>query len=154
MSSWFRKACSFLRLGLRQQVRLAEAAFWLALAWSALRLLPFRWIARYLGDYRRESDVRERPEDLGRLSQVLLAIRVVSGNLPIQCTCLVQAMAGQWMLRRRGVSGTVYLGVARDRETGELTAHAWLRSGERIITGKQALSRGFTVVATFADTEQ
>jgi hypothetical protein len=53
------------------------------------------------------------------------------------------------MLRRRGAASTLYLGLAKDRET-QLQAHAWLRCGERILTGQRGMA-GFTVISTFAE---
>jgi len=37
------------------------------------------------------------------------------------------------MLRRRGLSSTLVLGVAKDRE--KMEAHAWLVCGDQILTG-------------------
>ena len=61
--------------------------------------------------------------------------------------CLVKAIAGMKMLERRGIESTLYLGTAKD-ETG-LIAHAWLRSGNYYVSGKEGNNK-FTVVATFA----
>lgn len=63
-------------------------------------------------------------------------------------SCLAQAIAAQAMLRRRGIASTVYLGLAREARYG-LGAHAWVRSGGMILTGR-AGHRRFHVVATFA----
>jgi hypothetical protein len=63
---------------------------------------------------------------------------------------LVQALAAKWMLQHRRIPSTMYFGVAKD-PTGQLLAHAWLRSGSEVLTGSEGRQR-FTVVATFADT--
>jgi hypothetical protein len=76
-------------------------------------------------------------------------VATASRHLPWNCTCLVQAMAGKAMLKRRGVPSTLYLGVAKDGET-RLQAHAWLRCGARILTGWQEMER-FKVIGTFAE---
>ena len=76
----------------------------------------------------------------------------VARHLPWDCTCLAQALAGKAMLRVRGVPSTLYLGLAKTGEV-QLQAHAWLRCGERILTGWQEKGR-FTVIATFAEDEQ
>jgi hypothetical protein len=68
----------------------------------------------------------------------------------LQSVCLPQAVATQWMLKRRRIAGTLYLGVAKDETQPEkLAAHAWLRCGTFILTGA-AGHRQFTVVATFS----
>ena len=49
-------------------------------------------------------------------------------------TCLTQALAGQWMLNRLGYASTVVIGVQPEAKKG-LHAHAWLKSGARLIVG-------------------
>jgi hypothetical protein len=63
---------------------------------------------------------------------------------------LVQALAAKWMLQHRRIPSTMYFGVAKDA-TGQLRAHAWLRSGSQVLTGSEGCQE-FTVVATFGDT--
>ena len=78
------------------------------------------------------------------------AIRSAANYTPWESVCLPQAMAAQWMLKRRHIAGTLYLGVAKDETKPEkLAAHAWLRSGDVLLTGG-AGHRQFTVVATFS----
>ncbi len=57
--------------------------------------------------------------------------------------CLEKALAGKWMLRRRGIASTMYVGVAK-RGT-EFVAHAWLVGEGQTLTGA-----GKTVYATLA----
>jgi hypothetical protein len=47
--------------------------------------------------------------------------------------CLEKALAARWMLRRRGIAGTIYVGMARQGEA--FVAHAWLVGEGRTITG-------------------
>jgi hypothetical protein len=72
---------------------------------------------------------------------------------PWDAKCLAQAVAGKWMLRRRGLPSTLYLGVERVHE-GEkwLEAHAWLRSGTDFVTGERHYER-FHVLAAFSEDE-
>jgi hypothetical protein len=50
------------------------------------------------------------------------------------------------MLRRRRVAGTLYLGVQKD---GDLfTAHAWLRNGDLIVTGRNGYEN-YTPIARY-----
>lgn len=48
--------------------------------------------------------------------------------------CMVQALSSKWMLKRRGIDSTVYFGIKKDEE-GKLKAHAWLRVGDKVLTG-------------------
>ncbi|MSR22793.1 MAG: lasso peptide biosynthesis B2 protein [Gemmatimonadetes bacterium] len=63
-----------------------------------------------------------RPLDVAR------AARVVPG-----ATCLVQALAAEWPIRRGGAAASLRFGVAKG--DGGLDAHAWLESGGRVLLG-------------------
>lgn len=72
---------------------------------------------------------------------------------PWASTCLVQALAGLLLLRQRGVSGTLYLGMARQPNGPEsMSAYAWLRCGSVIVTGAAGREH-HTVIAAFAVAE-
>lgn len=77
------------------------------------------------------------------------AICTAANNTPWESACLVQSLTAQRMLQRRGISGVFYLGV-RKHETGEeqMSAHAWTRCGNIIITGHQGHEE-FTQVSAF-----
>lgn len=49
-------------------------------------------------------------------------------------TCLVQAVAGQWLLLLRGYRTEIRIGVKKG-VTQKLEAHAWLVSGQTVIVG-------------------
>ena len=96
----------------------------------------------------------ESPEEIdeakrAKAERICWAVQGLGQNLPTLKQCLVQAVAATWMLRRRRISSTLYFGVARPR-AGELKAHAWVRSGARILTGARG-REDFQVVATFAE---
>ena len=139
----------FLALPHADRACLVEAGFCLGLARLAILVLPFRRVAPVLG-----RQMARSPEETGGapaelLDRISWAVAAASRHLPWDCLCLAQAMAGKAMLKRRGVPSTLYLGVAKDGEA-RLQAHAWLRCGERILTGRQGMAR-FTVIATFAE---
>jgi hypothetical protein len=129
---------------------LVEAFVFLGIARLAILVLPFRWLAVTLSKHKNNPN-----EDIGRPDSLYThrigqAVRSTAANTPWKSPCLAQAVAGQWMLRRRRISGTVYLGVAKDRIKAEgLSAHAWLRCGDEILTGGRG-HRQYTVVATFS----
>lgn len=62
------------------------------------------------------------------------AIGTAASQLPWHCRCLVRATAAKWMLRRRRIPSTLYLGVAPST-TKTWDAHAWVRCGTLILTG-------------------
>jgi hypothetical protein len=137
-----------LRLPWADRWLLLEALVWLGLARLAVTVLPFRRIAPHLGDHMAESPEEEGAvvDDLPRVSW---AVQAVSRRTPWESRCLVQAVAAQRMLRRRGIGSTLYLGVAKAGQT-ELEAHAWLRSGRVYLVGGQDRQR-YKVVSSFAD---
>ena len=141
---WLRK---FLSLPSPERWLLLEAVLWLTCTWLALHVVPFRWLAPALGQYRAESPYALPPEDIQRAQRIARIVGMASRHLPWTCTCLVQAIAGMQLLRGRGQSCTLYLGVAKD-QAQQLCAHAWLRSGEVFVTGGHE-RHGFVVVGSF-----
>jgi hypothetical protein len=150
MKPFIRPIVQFIRMPGGRGV-LLEAVLWLGLARLALRLLPFRRLAPYLGIPCHETPATNpaQPAASSALT-VTRALQRAARNLPWECTCLVQGLAGKAMLRRRGLPSTLYLGVAKDKDAN-LCAHAWLRCGSVILTGREAENR-FTVISAFGDT--
>jgi hypothetical protein len=143
----FRKGLRTLRsLSWADRGLLAEATLRLATARLALLFLPFSFLSPRLGVPMKETG--EDTTDYMLLRRVAWAVGAVSRRAPWRCKCLEQGIAAKMMLRRRRVTNTLYLGVARgDRQ---LDAHAWLRSGTVYVTGGADHER-FSVVSTFAD---
>ena len=119
------------------------------MARCAITVLPFRRIAVGLGRPMTESFATEDGAQHAAVTQISWAVRAISRRLPGTRQCLVQALAAKWMLQRRRIPSTMYFGMAKDA-TGQLRAHAWLRSGSQVLTGSQGRQQ-FTVVATFGD---
>lgn len=137
------------QLGRAEIALLLEATFWLAAARLGLLLVPFRRIAPRLG----QSVVESAPElpatRQTQAAKIGWAVRAIARRTPWESACLAQAISAKAMLRRRGVDSTLYLGLAKDKAQA-LQAHAWLRCGEEIITGKAGHER-FSVISFFAE---
>jgi hypothetical protein len=142
---------NFLALFPADRAGLLEAAAWLGLARLSILVLPFRRIAPLLGRQMAQSPA-EAAAPAALLDRISWSVNTASRHLPWECKCLALALAGKAMLRRRGLASTLYLGVGKEPEAG-LQAHAWLRCGERILTGGRALA-DFTVISTFAEEGQ
>jgi hypothetical protein len=69
----------------------------------------------------------------------------VAALLPWHPTCLRQAMAVRWMLRRRAVPTLTHLGIA---DVASMDAHAWVTVHDVTVVGARA--RPFIAVASFA----
>ena len=73
-------------------------------------------------------------------------------HLPFRTRCLPQAVAAQWMLRRRGVRSRLVFGVRRGAEgSGQLEFHAWLMVGGECVVGGQEIG-SYTAFPPFAAT--
>src|SRR3954471_6683297 len=132
-----RKIAKSWKCGWGNRLLLVEAILWLAIARAAVLLVPFRWIERALrlvpGPVPVANDQLAAEEGAVRVGW---AGGASAANAPWESTCLVQALAGTAMLRRRGIAGALALGVARSAwETRGFMAHAWLSCGRSVITG-------------------
>ena len=126
-----------------QRTYLREAAFTLLLARVAVRVIPvvriFAWAKRPLR--------RSRRFTADEIDWVLWAIDAAAKSHK-ETLCLPRALAAHAMLRRRGVTSRICLGVAR--EYGQFAAHAWVEVGKtRVAFGGDA--RTFTRLAEFGE---
>ncbi len=138
---WLGRLRKLFGLSWRQRFVLLEALFWLGVTGAAIHTQPFRRLTGLLKLKAAETAAEGCPP---AAQPVGWAIRVVSQRTPWLSTCLAQAVAGYIMLRRRRISSTLYLGVAMS-PTESLQAHAWLRCGEKIITGQAGRERYKTI---------
>ena len=111
-----------------------------------LRVLRFSTVAPRLGRHMAESPTHHEGATSGQVARVRWAIAAAARYLPWKPVCLPQAVTAQWMLRRRGIPSTLYLGADPSRG---YDAHAWVRVGGVIVTGGPRQDR-FAVVSTFA----
>ncbi len=117
---------------------------------ASIRILSFRQISPHLGQRELSTPKSGLTVEIEQLARrVSRMIQIASRHMPWQSKCLVQAMAAKAMLRKRRVPTTLYLGVAKGNGA-DLSAHAWLRSGNQIITGGGNLDL-YVVVTTFGD---
>lgn len=68
------------------------------------------------------------------LSQMSRAVQSAASHLPWRTDCLVQVIAADWLLRRKGLQPEFYLGAGKDN-SGTFMAHAWLRCRGIEVTG-------------------
>ena len=91
-------------------------------------------------------------EALAMAHRVGWAVRTAARFTPWNSSCLVQVLAAQRMLQKRGVAGAFYLGAATGSDEGEelgMSAHAWLKCDDEFITGESGHER-YTVVSSFS----
>ncbi len=129
---------------------LLEAFTLLGIARLLILVIPFRWLAKSLGRHMAATEENTSESDLAKARMIGQAVRASAGYTPWESVCLPQAVTAQWMLKRRKIPGTLFLGVTKDQSKPEkLAAHAWLKCGPMILTGAKGHQQ-FTVVSTFS----
>ncbi|HUC62896.1 MAG TPA: lasso peptide biosynthesis B2 protein [Alphaproteobacteria bacterium] len=125
----------------RRRMLVAEAVACLLAARLALILVPFPRLAGRLGTFVAPSDPRAARDAAGATPGQALLARDVGWAVtrsarwvPFKAVCLPQAMAAQFMLRRRGIASVMRFGARRGTEK-PLDAHAWLDAAGVELTG-------------------
>ena len=113
-----------------------------------ITLFSRRFILKRVGKAGVESPHEISANDTVLAKQVAQAIRRSERIIPWRITCFAKAIAAKKILKQRGLPSTLYLGVAKVG-SDSITAHAWLRCGNVIVTGKEEMAR-FTPVAFFS----
>jgi hypothetical protein len=135
----------FWRLSWRDRALLTEALVFLTAACVGMRLVPFRRLAPYLGVVTTDAPPAGGAGG-GQPTRVGRAVQAVSRRVPWRTQCLTEAMAAQWMLRRRGLPGVLHVGVHKEGDT--MTAHAWTSCGNENVVGGAGAER-FTPLTAF-----
>ena len=150
-----RPLINFWRRPMSDQCLFVQAYVFLGLSRVAINTVPFKRLAKCLGVHMEESsrDSRELTEnEIQACRRISWAVRRASGFTPWKSNCFPQAITAQYLLRRRGLPSTLYLGALlhdTSDDTRAMKAHAWLRCGAWVVTGREG-HRQFGVVATFA----
>ena len=131
------------KVAINEYLLFAEAWLMLGLARLTIVLLPFRLVAKLLGEkHSDEASYQNKATTIGT------AIVRASKRSFWRAKCLEQALAASAMLRLRRRSCTVYFGVADNSSNKSLAAHAWVVSNGIIVTGGKGVEE-FKVVGIF-----
>jgi hypothetical protein len=103
-----------------------------------LWILPYRplrdvlsWAARIVA--------RPSPPGADSADRILWAVPSAARFVP-RATCLVQSLAGKFLLERLGRPCRLTIGVAKD-DQGAFSAHAWLTCEGRVVLGGGGIDR-------------
>lgn len=123
-------------------------AIWCLCALYRMEMLfvPARKLEKRYGIRGEESSMElsdRQQRDVCRISRY---VNNIADRTPWQSKCLVRARVAQYLIKRKGIESTLYLGVSKDEE-GNMVAHAWVRSGNIYVTGGNG--DGYAVVARF-----
>ena len=136
----------FAKLPLPDQAATIEALTTVATARLLVATLPHSRLSRWL-----QPSLRQPPLD-GKVrnshpdtvvERICTAVTRASRRIP-GSTCLVQAIAGWWMLKYRGIDARICIGV--DKAESEFSAHAWLAIGDTIVLGGADAAVRFVVL--------
>lgn len=148
----FRRFNKLRDLTPQRRAALLDAAWTLTMVRLDLALRPFR---RTIGIPQQHPGDVSLPEietaQRTAHEHVAWAIKVAARNLPFECDCLPQAIAGQRMLSRQGIRGMLVLGVTSGPgldDDEKLAAHAWVVVGDDVLIGETGFRR-FTPVGAF-----
>lgn len=141
-----KRAAQLIRLPGPERADLLEALALCTAASVLLKVVRFSRVAPRLGRHMAESPPHQPGATGSQVSRVGWAIATAAKILPWKPMCLPQAVTAQWMLRRRAIPSTLYLGTDPSQN---YDAHAWVRVGGVIVTGGPQ-HRRFAVVSSFA----
>lgn len=111
-----------------------RAALELAVARARLGRSRTRDLLQAPPDTGPDLSLRAAAHDLLIVRRVAFAIPRVAARVPWRADCLVQALAAQRWLERRGIGSALSIGVSNNAAEGFL-AHAWLKVGDELVTG-------------------
>ena len=117
-----------------QRWLLVEAFAALLAARLSLRVLPVRWIFRWLEHPLRGAAASPSP---GAVERIRWAVLTVARYGPLPFVCFPQALAAHAMLRRRGISSIMHYGVRRSADR-QLRAHTRLEVDHRMLLGGES----------------
>jgi hypothetical protein len=106
----------------------------------ALRLVPPARLMAWAGRPP-PRPTRFRRDEIG---WVAWAVDEVARRDPPRAPALACALAGQIMLRRRGIAASLCLGVAR--EDGQLVPQAWIEVAGEVVLGSSGAARAVRMV--------
>lgn len=142
-------ALSWRRLSPARRAVAREAAVELLRASVLVRLRPFAAYAPRLGTVKSGDPEWKWEGDARALVEVRWAVQRWNRAAGGRFTCLMQAMAAQELLFRRGVPSSVVLGVKPGANGADPTAHAWLRVGPLVVLGGEERD-GHLAVASYS----
>jgi len=138
----------FIRKPFSEKIRLLRISAYLAWFRFFILTFSFKKLSKKLGNLNGPPSHADTPPD-GKTINLANSIRRISGIVPWESKCLVQAVVAKILLKKRGIESTLYLGVRKSGDNSSLEAHAWLDVGNQTILGGD-VSDQFTVVSSYS----
>ena len=127
---------------------LLESALYLIGARLVLRIMPFRQLVWWFQRPARQPELQGAARQAA-CAEVRMAIHYTNLWLRLNAVCFPRSLAAQAMLRRRGVSTTLYYGATTQADGGRLSTHVWLQDGEKGIVDHENCSQ-FQILARYS----
>lgn len=128
-----------------ERVLLVEAGIALAIAALAIRVLPFRVVARTASRTGATASPAVAPEK--GVGALVWAVRAMASRLPWKNVCFQRGLALHSMLRRRGFDSRLHYGVGRLPDH-PVSAHVWVSVADQVIEGAEGIA-GHVRLASF-----
>lgn len=122
------------------RILLLEALTLMVFLRAGLRVLRFTTIERYIHRCMVKSRDESGPDKIG------WAVGAVGSRLQ-RTTCLVEALAAECMLRRRGHRSALKIGVRRGTDAG-IDAHAWVECSGAVVIGTAPALSEYVVLSS------
>jgi len=130
---YFRLLFNFLFKN-HEKIMTIQATIVSAYYFRCINKIPAKELEARFGERGRESADTETVENLKVAMHVSDRVARVTTRAPWETKCLCRAWTAQYLLKKRHIHSTMYLGVGHD-ENGKFVAHAWLRCGQLYVTG-------------------
>lgn len=125
------------------------AATVLVLASAAVRLLPFRTLAKS-AEWGRANAEPAVP-DWNAARRTARAVESASRHIPWRTVCIQEAFALHWILRWRSLPSFLHFGISPGED--RLSAHVWVSLAGKILIGEESAG-SHVQVATFPSGER
>jgi hypothetical protein len=140
----------FFRLTSGEQKFLVKTSILLMAIQTGLHIMPFRKQYRLLVRSASFTPLSHEP-DPAYLQQVVWAINKAGRTLLGPNTCLPQALAAHFLLKRQGFPARMVIGVRKD-ESGDFKAHAWVENDGIVVIGGNHLElESYTTLPNLED---
>ncbi len=133
----------FFRRSLADKILLVKATIIIVLVRLGMKFLRYQTLTRILDKSSKEG--AQTHQDNPVVDRVVWAVSAASRHVPVDATCLPQALTAKVMLERRGKRGELRFGVVKD-PMGELLGHAWLEIGGRVVIGETVGGPSYTTL--------
>lgn len=148
LSALARKTKVFFSIDNKLRTEFIQAFIYEGIYRAFILFMPFNKLRKHMGRHKEESVATVDKEVYKEARHISWVVTLTASNTPWESKCLVQALTAQKMLKNKGISTTIYLGVRK--EGNEMKAHAWVRCGQYYVTGG-AIREQYAVVAKFCN---